>query len=320
MRASVIVPARDARDTLPRTLAALADQRLDGEFEVIVVDNGSHDHTAEVAERNELVTHVVRCERGEGPGAARNAGAAASRGDVFAFLDADCRPAPGWLASGVAATSRDDFVQGKVLPDPEAQLGPFDRTVSVSGAYGLFESANLFVTRELFERLGGFPRGLEASTSGRGPGSAPFGEDVIFGWRARRAGARTGFCERALAYHEVFRRGPVGFVYERRRLAMFPALAARVPELRTTFFYRRLFLSGRSARFDLAVAGLALAVVIERPLPLAATLPYLRLLAGSSARWGVARAPLVAFAEAIADGLGAAALVRGSVASRSLLL
>ena len=42
-RASVIVPARDAAATLPRTLAALAHQTVDDAYEVIVVDDGSQD-------------------------------------------------------------------------------------------------------------------------------------------------------------------------------------------------------------------------------------------------------------------------------------
>jgi cellulose synthase/poly-beta-1,6-N-acetylglucosamine synthase-like glycosyltransferase len=280
------------------------------------VDNGSRDDTADLAARSPVVARVIRRGRGEGPGAARNAGAAASRGEVLAFLDADCRPAPGWLASGVAAAAEHDLVQGLVLPDPGVPVGPFDRTLAVAGAHGLFESANLFVRRELFERIGGFPAGLEAGASAE---AAPFGEDVLFGWRARRAGARTGFDERALAFHEVFARGPAGFVSERTRLAMFPALAARVPELRTSFFHRRVFLSPRSAAFDFAAIGAALALLSRRRLPLIAAAPYARLLVSEVRRWGP-RAPLVASVEVIADAVGATALVRGSLAARSPVL
>jgi glycosyltransferase involved in cell wall biosynthesis len=320
MNASVIVPVRDARRTLPRTLAGLAAQKLDGDFEVIVVDNGSRDDTAAIAERSDVVNRVIRRERGQGPGAARNAGIEASGGAVLAFLDADCWPEAGWLAGGLAAAREYDLVQGKVLPDPGASPGPFDRTLSVGAAHGLFETANLFVRRELFERIGGFPPGLEASQAGGTGDRAPFGEDVVFGWRARRAGAQTGFSDRALAYHEVLARGPAAFVAERRRLAMFPVLAALVPELRSGFFYRRFFLSRRTASFDLAAAGAALALATRRPLPLLTTAPYVRLLAAGSLRWGRAAAPRVACVEVIADLVGAAALVRGSVASRSPLL
>jgi glycosyltransferase involved in cell wall biosynthesis len=313
-RATVIVPARNAARTLPRTLEGLARQHLEDEFEVIVVDDCSEDHTPEVAARSSIVTRVLRSQRGKGPGAARNAGVSEAPGDVLAFVDADCTPAPGWLAHGIRATEEFDLVQGKVLPDPDAELGPFDRTVSVGAAHGLFESANLFVRRELFDRLGGFPDGLA------GHAQRDFGEDVMFGWQARRAGARTGFCEEAVVYHEVVERSPIGFISERARLALFPPLAARVPELRDAFFYRRFFHSPRSASFDLALAGLAIGLASNDFRPLALTAPYLRSLGSSVRRWGRRRAPVVALAEVAADCVGAAALLRGSVTARSPLL
>jgi hypothetical protein len=142
----------------------------------------------------------------------------------------------------------------------------------------------------------------------------------MFGWSARRAGARTGFCAEALIYHAVFPRGPTGFIAERKRMGLFPPVAARLPELREGFFYRRFFHSERSASFDLALIAAALALIFEDPRPLALTAPYLRLVTSSARRWGKRRAPLVAVTEVLADAVGAAALVRGSIASRSLLL
>jgi glycosyltransferase involved in cell wall biosynthesis len=311
----VIIPARDAQATLPRALASVGEQELGvGSFEVIVVDNGSRDGTVALAERPGVVTRVIRRARGDGPGAARNAGAEVAAGSVLAFLDADCRPAPGWLAAGVSACGDADLVQGRVLPDPEADLGPFDRTLSVGGAHGLFESANLFVTREMFERAGGFPAGLEQS------GDAPFGEDVIFGWRAVRAGARTSFCDGALVYHEVTARGAGGYLAERARLALFPALAAAVPELRAEFFYRRVFLSRRSARFDVALTGIAVSLATRRPRALVVAAPYVYLLATDARHSGARRAPLTAAVGVAADAAGALALMCGSVRSRSLLM
>jgi cellulose synthase/poly-beta-1,6-N-acetylglucosamine synthase-like glycosyltransferase len=311
---SVIVPARDAEATLPRALAGLAGQELDEPFEVIVVDNGSRDGTPALAEGSPAVTRVVRRRRGEGPGAARNAGVQAASGSVLAFLDADCCPAPGWLAAGVSASADADLVQGRVLPDPEARLGPFDRTLSVGAAHGLFETANLFVARALFERVGGFPAGLE------GPGGAPFGEDVIFGWSALRAGARTSFCSRALAYHDVVARSAGQFIAERTRLALFPVLAAQVPELREAFFYRHFFLDRRTASFDLAMLGAALGLLTRRRVVFTFAAPWLYLAAASARRWGLRRAPAVALAEASADGVGLVALARGSVVARSVVL
>jgi glycosyltransferase involved in cell wall biosynthesis len=259
------------------------------------------------------VSRVLRRERGEGPGAARNAGARNATGEILAFIDSDCRPAPGWLAAGAEAARRADLVQGRVLPDPGVRPGPFDRTLAVNDAHGLFETANLFVRRSLVERLGGFTAGLEAD-------GTPFGEDVLFGWRARRAGARIDFCPRALVYHAVTRRPVRDYVGERARLGMFCELARQVPELRRGFFYRRYFHSRRSAALDLALAGAVLALLADRPAAALAAVPYLRLLGRSARRWGRRVAPRVAAAEAAADLVGAAALVRGSLRARSLLL
>ena len=312
MRASVIIPARNAAALLPRALRAVAEQTLDGGYELIVVDDGSSDGTAAAAES--AGARVVRSARPRGPGAARNAGAAAANGDALAFLDADCVPAPGWLSAGVFALERAGLVQGRVEPDPHAVRGPYDRTLWVTGATGLYESANLFVRREVFERLGGFDGGLLELAGDH------FGEDVIFGWRVRRAGVETAFCAPALAHHAVFPRGPRGFVDERRRLALFPHLARRVPELRDEFFYRRWFLSRRSASVALATAGAAAAIGSRRnPVVAAGAVaagPYARALV-ADARAAGARVALV---RAAADVVGLAALTRGSIAARTPLL
>jgi glycosyltransferase involved in cell wall biosynthesis len=298
---SVVIPARDAAATLPRTLDALARQTVGRErFEVVVVDDGSRDGTGSLAQAADVVDRVVRTDAPAGPGAARNAGAAVATGAVLAFTDADCFPEPGWLEHGLAALREADLVQGVVRP--ERDPGPFDRTVWVSAPGGLFETANLLVRRDVFLALGGFPRGL---TPG---GGKEMGEDVLFGWTARRSGARIAFAEDAVVRHAVFPRGPRAYIGERRRLAAFPALAAAVPELRSAVFWRRGFLNARSAAFDAAVIGLA----VRRP---AAALPYATLVARDARRLG----PRAAAVRVAADAVGAAALVAGSIRHRSPL-
>jgi glycosyltransferase involved in cell wall biosynthesis len=309
---TVIVPARDAAATIGRTLAGLEAQRGAGDFEVLVVDDGSRDATAELARRSPVVSEVLD-GGGGGPARARNAGAARARGERLAFLDSDCEPTPGWLEAGTGALDAAELVQGQVLPAPDAPLGPFDRTLWVTGAWGLFESANLFVRGETFEEVGGFESWLRPR---RG---IELGEDVWLGWRVRRAGGRTGYCAAALVHHEVFPRDARAYVAERARLRFFPAMAARIPELREEFFWRRLFLNRRSALFDLALAGTALAAGRRRPAALLLALPYARELRRHAMR-GDGAWPEVAAADAAADAVGAAALAAGSVRSRSPLL
>jgi glycosyltransferase involved in cell wall biosynthesis len=310
---SVVIPARDAAATLARTLASLARQDLGQPFETIVVDNGSLDGIHLIVEQAPLPVRLLRLPRGGGPGAARNAGAAAASGGAIAFTDADCFAAPAWLREGLAALAAADLVQGRVEADPEARAGAFDHTVWVTRASPLFETANLLIRRDLFDRLGGFADWLPAA-SGR-----PFGEDAWLGWRARREGARIAFAERALVHHAVVRRGAAAYVAERARLRWFPALVRRVPELRRDFLRGRLFLTPRSARFDLALAGAAAALLQRRALPLAAALPYALEIGVLAGRHG-AYAPLVGAVEVAADAAGLAALAAGSLRWRSPVL
>ena len=196
---SVIVPAHDAAGTLAAALSALAGQEGGVDHEVVVVDDGSSDATAQIAEQ--MGVRLVAHERPLGAAEARNAGVRATSGRLLAFTDADCAPAPDWLAHGLAAAAGADLVQGAVVPDPAVDRTPFDRTVEVGSETGLYETANLFVDRGWFERLGGFE-------SSRGLGAErPYGEDTIFGWRLRRAGGRTRFAPEARVFHAVFARG-----------------------------------------------------------------------------------------------------------------
>ena len=313
--ASVIIPARDAARTLPGTLAALAAQDAAGvRFEVVVVDDGSTDGTRDVVAAAPLDVRLVD-GAGDGPGGARNRGAAVARGRLLCFTDADCEPAPEWLGAIVrAADGGADLVQGRVLPPPDSPVGPFDRSIAVTHAHGLFETANLAVSRSLFERLGGF-ESILLPRFGK-----ELGEDVWLGWRAVRAGARVTFEPDALVHHAVFPRGAAGYVAERARLRFFPEMVRRVPELRERFLYRRVFLNRRAALFDLAVAGCACAALARTPLPLAAAAPYAREAVRDARRWGRRRAPVVAAAGCAADAVGLGAMLAGAVRSRTLLL
>ncbi|HEU4657670.1 MAG TPA: glycosyltransferase family A protein [Capillimicrobium sp.] len=309
---SVIVPARDAAATLPATLRALAAQSFDGGYEVIVVDDRSIDATAALA--REAGARVLATLDGGGPAEARNLGARVARGRLLAFTDADCEPHRDWLAHGVAALRGGaELVQGPIRPLAGAPRGPFDRTLHVEGASPLFETANLLVTREAFERAGGFP----AVPSGDGAAAKSFAEDTLFGWAVRRSGARAAFAADAVVHHAVFPRGPRGYVAERRRLERFPELVRQVPELRE-HLTAGLFLSRRTAAFDLAVAGVLAAAALRRPWPLALAVPYCRVV---GAPWPPRRSVARRFAaDVAADAVGLAALVRGGLRSRTAIL
>lgn len=312
----MIVPARDAAATLPRTLDALARERPD---EVIVVDDGSSDETRTIAAKAGAI--IVQGPK-TGPGGARNAGAFRAANDALVFLDADCVPAPGWLGAGLHALASADLVQGRVDPEPGVPIGAFDRTLSVTAAWGLFESANLFVRRSAFQRVGGFEDWLEGpderllGVTVRNKGLA---EDLWLGWSMRRAGLTTAFSETALVHHAVFPRNAREYVAERLRLRHFPAIARRVPEIRGTFLRHRVFLTRRTLAFDAAVAGAVTSALARHPLPLVAAAPYVREALRTSRGYEQPR-PQVAAVQLAADVVGFAALVRGSIAARTPVL
>jgi glycosyltransferase involved in cell wall biosynthesis len=90
--AAVVVPAYEEADRLDRTLSA-----LEGQGATVVVVAGGADHTAEVARQHAGADRVIPDERGDGPAAARNAGARAVDAEVVCFTDADTVVPPGWV-------------------------------------------------------------------------------------------------------------------------------------------------------------------------------------------------------------------------------
>lgn len=91
---SVVIPAYNAEATIGACLSALRGQQWPEPFEIIVVDDGSTDRTAETAR---LAGAAVISTPRARPAAARNAGIRAASGAIICCTDADCAPHPDWL-------------------------------------------------------------------------------------------------------------------------------------------------------------------------------------------------------------------------------
>lgn len=109
MRASVIIPCRDAERTVADAVAS-ALRQSEQPLEVLVVDDASSDASASVA-RKAGARVLVNASR-RNAGGARNAGIDATSGELLAFLDADAVAAPDWLARARRIFETDPSIAG----------------------------------------------------------------------------------------------------------------------------------------------------------------------------------------------------------------
>lgn len=242
--ASIVIPTYNRLDALQRVLAALEREPgvRDGRAEVVVVDDGSSDGTADWLRRRarELRALEVLRQDNAGPARARNRGASAGRGEIVLFLGDDTIPAPGWLdehleehrlfggAAPLAVVGYTSF--------PARASGPFARYVNEHGAqfgylliarpadvpFNFFYTSNVSLPRRLLLGLGGFREDFPAAAW----------EDIEFAYRATAGGLRLRYLPRARTIHE-HRIGPRGFRRRQWTAGRSGAIFARLhPELR----------------------------------------------------------------------------------------
>ncbi|MBV9927400.1 MAG: glycosyltransferase [Acidobacteria bacterium] len=197
---TVIVPVWNDAGGLSQCLRALEGQTYPEHlYEVLVVDNDSEEPVAPIVARHgraELLREVS-----PGSYAARNAGLAQARGEVVAFTDADCLPAPDWIEKGVGRLTRGGgrlVVAGKVeVYAPAARpnaVEQFEVLFALAqrefvGRYRFGATANLFAYREAFARVGPFLAEVKS------------GGDLEWGRRAAGRGYRLEYAEETRVRH-----------------------------------------------------------------------------------------------------------------------
>ena len=322
--ASVIVPARNARATLPACLRALREQTLEvGAWEIILVDDGSTDDTAAIGE-----SHGVRVLSipGSGPAVARNRGVAISRGEILVFTDADCAPDPGWLEAMLRPFERDSVVATKGVYRTEQQsLTARFVQVEYESRYAIMaelDSIDFVDTyaaayrRRVFLEVGGFDESFPL----------PSVEDQELSFRIVRQGAEQGarmvFCPDAVVRHRhvdtvrgYFRKKLKIALWKVAVLRRFPERAVRDSHTPMALKVEILLCAAVCLTAPLAlVTGLWLPVAIAGTAFFTCSAPFLARVVRRDAGAAVL-APVLVFARALALGLG---LVLGFVRPRPI--
>ncbi len=223
-QASIIVVNYNGRATIAACLDSIL-ATLDGAAEVIVVDNGSTDGSAEIVAAYPAVT--LRRAGNLGFGGGNNLGAAGARGEYLVFVNPDATVTPGWWQA-LAAALADETVglaTSRILlaGDPE-RLNTAGNDVHLSGltlcrgmgrpaagydqpaAVGAVSGAAFAMRRSLFEALGGFDAGYFM-----------YMEETDLSWRAQLAGYSCRYVPRSIVHHHYrLRFGPDKTFYQER--------------------------------------------------------------------------------------------------------
>ncbi|WIY54211.1 glycosyltransferase [Devosia sp. YIM 151766] len=204
---SVIIPHLNQPEALASGLEALnAQQGVSLPYEIIVVDNGSHQLPTEICSRYGKVVLLVQPVPGPGP--ARNLGAASAKGDILAFIDADCIAAPGWLAAMEQHFNEapdDTLIGGDVRilqrePGRPTMLEAYEsvfafRMKKYIEEKGFTGGGNLAVRSWVFRKVGDF-LGINIA------------EDTEWGLRASAMGYRVRYEPRMIVHHPARRNFP----------------------------------------------------------------------------------------------------------------
>lgn len=203
---SVIIPTCHDWDNLKMCIHALKYQNYPCDsFEVVIVNNAPNNTMPDdfILSPNMRVVDEVQ----SGSYAARNKGIDVSETEILAFTDADCIPNAQWIEEGIKALTEQkaDLLSGNVrflLSTPPTGAELWDAVTNMQIAEnitqrGVSKTANLFVRREVFEKIGFFPAEMQS------------GGDVLWTGRATEAGCKLIYHAPAEVAHPARRLWPL---------------------------------------------------------------------------------------------------------------
>jgi glycosyltransferase involved in cell wall biosynthesis len=240
---SVIIPHLNQPDALEACLRSLDAQTLARSlFEVVVIDNGSAAPPQEVVARHAGVRLLHEAQPGPGP--ARNAGASSANGEVFAFIDADCRAHPDWLST--ALQTLHSSPPGTILGGDVRIWRSEDEAFTAIAAYesvfayrfklyieqhGFSGTGNLAMLRSAFETIGPFA-GIDVA------------EDMEWGKRACSAGFRFRYVPEMIVFHPARRSLEELYAKWDRQIQHYLNMARDKPVWRFRWIARALLILG----------------------------------------------------------------------------
>ncbi len=211
---SVIVCSYNGAQTLTACLESLG--KIDyPNYEIILVDDGSTDETAEIAARFSEVRYVHQTNHGLSH--ARNTGAAVAQGEIFSYTDSDCMADRDWLYylvgtllsgnyAGVGGPNISPPAQNWVQACVAAAPGGPSHVLLTDTVAEHIPGCNMAWWRWAFETVGGFD--IEYRKAG---------DDVDFCWRVQQSGHEIAFSPTAIVWHyrrftlSAFRRQQEGY-------------------------------------------------------------------------------------------------------------
>lgn len=194
---SVIIASYNAEKTIETCLESLRNQKTDKEFEIIIVDS-STDDTVILVEKRFPSVRLHRFTERKFCGDARNWGVFVARGDIIAFIDADCVAGSDWVDKIITAHQSSHLAIGGAIANgnPDSLVGwaayfcefsrwmpntPTARMADVAGA-------NMSYKRKVFRDIGKYIEGTYSS-------------DTDFHWRLQRIGHYPQFEPSILVFH-----------------------------------------------------------------------------------------------------------------------
>ncbi|MDQ3120552.1 MAG: glycosyltransferase [Verrucomicrobiota bacterium] len=195
---SVIVCSYNGAPTLAACLDSLGKIAYPA-YEVILVDDGSTDDTAEIAARYPQIRYVR--QENHGLSHARNTGAAAAQGEVLAYTDSDCMADTDWLYylvatllsgnyAGVGGPNVSPPAQNWIQASIAAAPGGPSHVLLTDTVAEHIPGCNMAWYRWAFDNVGGFD-----------PEYRKAGDDVDFCWRIQQAGHEIAYSPTAIVWH-----------------------------------------------------------------------------------------------------------------------